>query len=190
MTWASYYSATLVKPLIRQLAAIVYRDQADALTSVGLADPKYLFHEFQIALAPIRNWPCVLIAPAADTFDPASDLTRKQTVPVFVVAGVTHSDANLLAELAEDYALALDRIVNSINLADFYAALPLPPISGFASPAASVHLDRSVTNVTRLFVASIDYGELRRARSSLLAMLVTLSLIVEMEEGGSLASLK
>ena len=190
MPWTSYYSARFVKPLIRQLAAIIYRDQADALTSVGLAGSQYQFQEFQIALAPIRSWPSVLIAPASDVFDSGSDLTRKQMVALFVVAGVTHSDPNLLAELAEDYALALDRILNSIELADFYTPLQLPPISGFASPAATVQMDASVTNVTRLFVSSIDYGELRRARSSLLAMLVTLVVSVEMEEGNSLVTTK
>jgi hypothetical protein len=190
MPWTSYYSAQLVKPLIRQLAAIIYRDQADALASVGLAEAKHRFQEFQIALAPIRQWPCVLIAPASDVFDAGSDLTRKQMVALFVAAGVTHSDPNLLAELAEDYALALDRILNSIELADFYAPLQLPPLSGFLSPAQMVQMDAAVTNVTRLFVASIDYGELRRARSSLLAMLVTLVVTVEMEEGNPLARAK
>jgi len=190
MPWASYYSAQFVKPLVRQLAAIIYRDQADALASVGLAEAKHHFQEFQIALAPIRNWPCVLIAPASDVFDAGSDLTRKQMVALFVAAGVTHSDPNLLAELAEDYALALDRIVNSVALADFYAPLQLPPISGFPSPAPTVQMDGSITNVTRLFVASIDYDELRRARSSLLAMLVTLVVTVEMEEGNPLVTTK
>jgi hypothetical protein len=190
MGWTPYYSAQLVKPLIRQLAAIIYRDQGAALASVGLAASQYQFQEFQIALAPIRQWPCVLIAPASDVFDAGSELTRKQTVALFVAAGVTHSDPNLLAELAEDYALALDRILNSIELADFYTPLQLPPISGFASPAATVQMDASVTNVTRLFVASIDYGELRRARSSLLAMLVTLVVTVEIEEGNPLARAK
>jgi hypothetical protein len=190
VTWTTYYNAQLVKPLIRQLAAIIYRDQGAALASVGLAGAQYQFQEFQIALAPIRQWPSVLIAPASDVFDSNSDLTRKQTVPLFVVAGVTHSEPNLLAELAEDYALALDRILNSIELADFYAPLQLPPLSGFPTPAPTVQMDPSVTNVTRLFVSSIDYGELRRARSSLLAMLVTLAVTVEMEEGNSLVTMK
>jgi hypothetical protein len=190
VTWTPYYNAQLVKPLIRQLAAIIYRDQADALASVGLAEAQHRFQEFQIALAPIRQWPSVLIAPASDAFDSSSDLTRKQMVALFIAAGVTHSDPNLLAELAEDYALALDRILNSIELSDFYTSLPLPPLSGFPAPPPSVQMDKSVTNVTRLFVASIDYGELRRARSSLLAMLVTLAVTVEMEEGNPLVATK
>jgi len=190
MAWTFYYSAQLVKPLIRQLAAIIYRDQGAALASVGLTGLQHQFQEFQIALAPIRQWPSVLIAPASDVFDAASDLTRKQMVALFVAAGVTHSDPNLLAELAEDYALALDRILNSIELADFYAPLQLPPLSGFPSPGPTVQMDGSITNVTRLFVSSIDYGELRRARSSLLAMLVTLAVMVEMEEGNPLVTTK
>lgn len=178
MAWSSRFQALMVKPLIRQLAAIINRDMAAAVASVGRNE---IFNQFDLALVPIRLWPAILIIPASDEFDENADLERKQDVAVIIVIAVTHTDRNQLMEVAEDYALAVDRILNSVAGTDFYTSLPLPLISGFVQPT-TVQMTSAITNVTQLWVIRHDYGMARRRANSSFAMTVTMDVRCQMEE--------
>src|SRR5437899_3248563 len=133
MPWASKWTATFTEPLLLQLMAIIKRDQADAINSVGESE---LINEFDLTEVPILNFPALWLELSQVIFDAASELTRKQTVDLFLHVAVTHIDPNQLTLKLLRYVRAMDRILESIQDTDWFASLQLPYISGFAAAPA------------------------------------------------------
>jgi len=177
MAWSKPYSAEFEEQVLRQLVALIYRDQGEALASVGVSET---FKEFDLALVPIVNWPAILVIPAVSEFDPEAMLTRKQWMNFRVVLSVTHQDRNRLTLLAMRYVKAVHWLLDAISPGDWHAQLPLP-----ASPfgeGAVASIDRSVTNVQRLFVVAHEWGVALRAASGIFAVAVDLPVRIEVEE--------
>ena len=180
MPWTSKYNAQFTKPLVRQLVGIIQRDQRAALDFVGGAGVFADFQDYQFALTPITQFPAVQLTPLRIDFDEEAVGTLHQVVQLGCVVAVSHQDPQPLAELLEDYVRAVDAIFNTIVPSDFTAALTLTHrmFSGGSITTAGIQAGSAVT---KLFVASHDYSEIK-AQHDKFAMAGILSVIVEMEE--------
>ncbi len=178
MTWIQPYNAAFEKPVMRQLAAIIWRDQAAAITAVGRTE---LFAELQLANVPPRAWPALLIVPEINRFDPEAMHTRRQWADFHCVATVTHQDPHALLELTMDYARAVHYLLDGIPLSDWHVALALP-----APPfptGTTTQLNIAEVTVSRIFVGQHAYGEALRGRQmGLFGMAVDVPCRIEFEE--------
>jgi hypothetical protein len=179
------YSAQFSKPLVNQLIAILQRDQQAALDLVNAARPAgralQPFAAFYKEAAPVQNWPALVLVAQQTTFDAASDEDlRTQTVRFFCALALTGADPEWLAEDAMDYLRAVDMVLTSAPLSDFYSPLPINHVtvpSGTTTP-----LDPAVSKVQDLFVLEHDLGAMVKARGGALARGPQISFVVEMEE--------
>jgi hypothetical protein len=183
MAWQSRWQAEFVKPLVAQLLAIINRDIGAALADVNAAANYGPFVEYDKALVRIKQFPALLLVPAAVKFDAAAQLTRHYTVQLYLSLAVAHQDPQLVADMLEDYCRAVDEVLSSafdLTPGDFLSVtlpLPSPP---FASGATSPGLAEGV--LKRLYIDSLAYDELRRPKTALFAQSATMSVICEMEE--------
>src|SRR6267142_5488519 len=161
MAWTSVYQARYTKPIVRQLMAIVQRDQRAALDFVGGPGILQDIVTYQLAPLSVPQFPALMIAPERTAFDHEAVGTRHSANRFYAAIAVTNQDRQVTAELIQDYVLALDAIFNTVLLSDFYLSLPLtlrhlPP--GFTTaPLVSGILKE-------LFVASHNYDEIRIKR--------------------------
>src|SRR5690349_17510541 len=116
MSWASKYQARFTKDLVRQLVAMVQRDQRAALDFVGGAGELAGFASYLIADTPLQQFPSLLITPMDEVFDRDAVGSLHSTAKILVGVAVTHQDRAVLAELVQDYVRAVDAIFNSLDL--------------------------------------------------------------------------
>jgi hypothetical protein len=182
MTWTSKFQAGFTKPLIRQIAGILKRDMQAALDNVsGVPGSLASFAEWNLATLVQQNFPAIALLPESVEFDQESLGTLAEKIKLSVAVTVTHQDANVCAESAQDYVRAVDEVLNSawwLTPLDFELstlALPSPPYpAGATTPGLPA--------LTWLFVGAHAYDELRRTRQGQFATTAKLTLVAEMEE--------
>jgi hypothetical protein len=182
--WSSYYSAGLTKPVIRQLLAVVKRDCQAALDFVsGLPGSYAPFAQYDLAFVPVVQYPAILLAPDKVSFDEAADDTLHLTMQLTCVVSVTHQDRNLLAEMIQDYVRAVRAVLDTLwesTPGDFLLTtlpLPSPPF-----PAGALSPGLASGKLTKLFVESHTFDEIRHSPQSGFAMAASLRVLVEIEE--------
>jgi hypothetical protein len=184
MPWSSHYAAQFSKPLVRQIVALIYRDQRAALDDVAGVNVLPNFAEFDIAKVPILQYPGIFIAAHRERFDEESQQTLHATVELAGAVAVTHQDRNVLAEICADYVRAVDEILRSaFECTDFYASglvLPARPAGPFAPRETTTGLTPGI--LKRLWIDSHDFTEAVSAPQSLFAMAAGLSIVAELEE--------
>ena len=179
------YQAKFAKTLVNQLIAIRQRDQQAALDLVNAARPAGRalkpFAAFHKEAAPIQNWPALVLVAQETAFNEASDADlRTQTVRFFCALAVTGTNPEWLSEDAMDYLRAMDMILTSAPLSDFYVALPIAHVTvpgGTTSP-----LDTALSKVQDLRVTRHDLGALVARRGGALARGPQIEFVVELEE--------
>lgn len=124
------YQAQFARPLVNQLLAILERDQQAALDIVNAGRPPGRalspFAAFHKEAAPIQNWPALVLVAQETSFDAASEADlRTQSLRFFCAMAITGTDPEWLAEDAMDYLRAVDIVLTSAPLADFYVPLAL-----------------------------------------------------------------
>src|SRR5574337_1184679 len=166
------YQAQFSKPLVNQLLAILQRDQQAALDIVNAPRPPGRalkpFAAFHKEAAPIQNWPALVLVAQETAFDPASDPDlRTQTLRFFCAMAITGTDPEWLAEDAMDYLRAVDIVLASLPLSDFY--VPLSLTHRTVPGGATAGLDPSVSKVHDLRITRHDLGALVGRRGGALA---------------------
>jgi hypothetical protein len=180
------YQAQFAKPLANQLIAILQRDQQEALDIVSAARPAGRklkpFTAFHKEAGTVQNWPAIVLVPQETSFDANSDDDlRTQSVRLVCAMAITGTDPEWLAEDALDYLRAVDMVLTSAPLGDFYLALA---ISHRTAPGGQTSpLDSAVSRVLDLRVTRHDLGVLvSRSRGAGLARGPQIEFVVEMEE--------
>jgi hypothetical protein len=178
MSWTSKYQARFTKDVVRQLVAIVQRDQRAALDFVGGEDELADFASYLIADTPVQQFPSLLITPMDEVFDRDAVGSLQSTAKILVGVAVTHQDRARLAELVQDYVRAVDAIFNSLDFGDLYQSWPvtLPHLSSGAVTSAL-----APGSMKDLFIESHSYDEIRR-RGTSFSMAAALTLVVNREE--------
>jgi hypothetical protein len=184
MAWTSKFQAGFTKPLIRQIVGILNRDMQAALDNVsGAPGSLHAFAEWDLATVARENFPACVIFPLTVEFDAESLGTLAEKTALLVTVAVTHQDANVCAESAQDYVRAVDEVLNSawwLTPADFtLATLPLPS-PPFASGATTPGLEAGA--LTRVFVHEHSYDDLKRTRRGMFETTASLTVVVELEE--------
>lgn len=179
------YQAQFAKTLVNQLIAILQRDQQSALDVINAGRPAGRalkpFKAFHKEAAPIQNWPALVLVAQQTSFDAASDADlRSQSVNFFCALALTGTDPEWLSEDAMDYLRAVDMVLTSAPLSDFYAALP---ISHSTVPGGTTApLDPAVSKVEDLRVTAHNMGALVARRGGSLARGPQIEFVVEVEE--------
>jgi hypothetical protein len=182
MAWSSQYNAAYTKPLVRQLMAICQRDMRAALDAVGGANVLASIVTWQFAPVAIPQFPAIVIAPMRLAFDRAAVGARKYAVEIQCGVAVAHQDAEVLAELVQDYARALDMVFMTLadggdGLAQLYSTHTLTHrVLGTITAAAL-----AAGSVKELFVSAHELNEIGRGKKGF-EMAATLQVIAEMEE--------
>lgn len=164
---------------MRQLVAVVQRDQRAALDDVGGTGVLASFAGYYFGGVPVKQFPALAIAPLRVSFDRDAVGSLRETYGIAVGVAVADQDPQVSAERLEDYMRAADEILNTMPLSDFSAPLTLthPMFSGGSLALAGLP---STTRVTDLFVAGHDYGEIQRLRAGFAtAGVIALELDVE-----------
>ena len=179
------YQARFAKPLVNQLIALLQRDQQAALDIVNAARPPGRdlkpFAAFYKEAAPIQNWPALVVVAQEDSFDSASDADlRTQSVRFFCALAITGMDPEWLAEDAMDYLRAVDIVLTSAPLADFYAPLPIEHRTVPGGETAG--LDAATSKILDLRITRHDLGALVARRGGALARGPQIEFVVELEE--------
>ena len=172
------------KQVVRQLLAVVKRDNQAALDFVSGVPGSYApFAQYDLALVPVEQYPAILLAPDRVSFDPDAGSTLHQTMRLTGAIAVTHQDRNALAETIQDYVRAVRAVLDTLwesTPGDFLLTnlpLPSPP---FAAGALSPGLASG--KLTKLFVESHTFDQIRRNPQSGFAMTASMSVVVEIEE--------
>ena len=119
--------AEFTQPLIEQLAALVYRDQATYLAQVGETET---FKEFHIVTLYDQNFPALAIYDPEVVIDPDSVDTIHEVINIRLELQVVHSDRDLVSRTCRHYMSALHLLLYNAEItrngADFSLPLPLP----------------------------------------------------------------
>jgi hypothetical protein len=179
------YQAQFAKPLVNQLIAIIQRDQQAALDIVNTGRPagRQLkpFAAFHKEVATVQNWPALVLVAQEISFDSDSDLDlRTQTLRFICAMAVTGTDPDWLAEDAMDYLRAVDVVLTSAPLADFYT--PLPIAHRTVPGGETGGLDPAVSKIQDLCVLRHDLGTLVGRRGGGLARGPQIEFLIELEE--------
>ncbi len=179
------YQAQFAKVLVNQLVAILQRDQQSALDLINAQRPAGRalkpFKAFHKEAAPIQNWPALVLVAQANEFDADSDSDlRSQRVNFFCALALTGTDPEWLSEDAMDYLRAVDIVLTSAALADFYAALPIAHST--VPGGTTTPLDPVVSKVEDLRVTRHNMGALATRRGGALARAPQIEFVVEVEE--------
>lgn len=188
MSWTSAYNSNFTKLMIRQLMAIIQRDQRAALDWVAGADVLLGIQNFQLAPTPTSQFPALLLAPTRSHFDQQAVGSLHYSTNVYCGIAVTHQDAQVLVEMVQDYVQALNAIFNTLVLPDFYVSLPLSlSFLGSNNPSSSPSpgnvntVPLVVGTVKELFVLSHSYDEIKRNKQAF-ACTASLELVIDREE--------
>ncbi len=180
------YQATFAKPLVTQLIAILQRDQQAALDILNAARPAGRalkpFAAFHREVVTVQNWPALVLVPQDISFDANSDADlRTESIRFICAMAITGADPEWLAEDALDYLRAVDMVLTSAPLADFYTPLAINHRTvpdGLTTP-----LDASISRMLDLRVTRHDLGVLvGRSRSAGLARGPQVEFVIELEE--------
>ncbi len=179
------YQAQFAKPLVNQLIAILQRDQQAALDIVNAGRPpgRQLkpFTAFYKEVGTVQNWPALVLVAQEISFDADSDADlRTETLRFISAMAITGTDPEWLAEDAMDYLRAVDIVLTSAPLADFYTPLSIDhrTIPG----GETVGLDTAVSKVQDLRVIRHDLGTLISRRGGGLARGPQIEFVIEVEE--------
>ncbi len=178
------YAAQFAKPLINQLIAVLQRDQQSALDIINASRPAgrelVPFTAFFKEAAPIQNWPALVLVAQQTTFDPNTDIgLRTETVQFFCAMALSGTDPEWLAEDAMDYLRAVDMVLTSAPLSDFYLALP---IAQTTVPGGVTTGLPATAKIQDLRVTRHNLGSLVTRRSGAFARGPQIEFEVEMEE--------
>jgi hypothetical protein len=179
------YQAQFAKPLVNQLIAIFQRDQQAALDIVNAARPAGrplgAFSAFLKEAAPIQNWPALVLVAQQVTFDAENDADlRSESVQFFCAAALMGTDPEWLAEDAMDTLRALDLILTSVPLTDFY--LPLAINHTTVPLGLTAGLDPAIAKIQDLEIQRHDLGALVERRGGALARGPQIEFAVTLEE--------
>jgi len=178
MPWSSVYQARYTKPIVRQMMAVVQRDQRAALDFVGGAGVLPSIVAYQLAPLSTPQFPALMIAPERTAFDHEAVGSRHSANRFYLAIAVTNHNRQVTAELIQDYVLAMDAVFNTVPLSDFSLALPLalPHLGpGFNTSGLTGGI------LKELFVASHNYDEIRIKRDQFSGIGI-LELLVDLEE--------
>lgn len=179
------YQAQFAKQLVNQLIAILQRDQQAALAIINATRPPGRtlnpFAAFFKEAAPIQNWPALVLVARSTQFDQASDADlRTETHAFFCAMAISGADPEWLADDALDYMRAVDMVLTSVPLGDFY--LPLA-ISHRTMPGGqTAGLDPTIAKIQDLRITRHDMGALVARRGGTLARGPQIEFVVELEE--------
>lgn len=179
------YQAQFAKPLVNQLIAIFQRDQQAALDIVNAARPPGRelkpFVAFHKEVGTVQNWPALVLVAQEVSFDNDSDADlRTQTLRFICAMAVTGNDPEWLAEDAMDCLHAVDIVLTSAPLADFYAPLT---IDHRTVPTGQTEgLDVAVSKIQDLRIVRHDLGTLISRRGGGLARGPQIEFVIELEE--------
>ena len=179
------YQATFAKPLVNQLIAILQRDQQAALDILNAARPAgrelLPFAAFYKEAGTVQNWPAIVLVPQEISFDANSDADlRTQSVRFVCAMAIAGTDPEFLAEDAMDYLRAVDILLTSAPLGDFYMALAIDHRT--VPDGQTTALDPAVSRVLDLRVTRHDLGMLVNRRGGALARGPQIEFVVELEE--------
>ena len=179
------YQAQFAKPLVNQLIAIFQRDQQAALDIINAARPPGRelkpFAAFHKEVVSVQNWPAMVLVPQEVSFDANSDADlRTQSLRFICAMAITGTDPEWLAEDAMDYLRAVDMVLTSAPLADFYT--PLAINHRTVPDGQTAGLDSSISRVLDLRVTRHDLGALVSRRGGSVARGPQIEFVVEMEE--------
>ena len=179
------YEATFAKPLVNQLIAILQRDQQAALDLVNASRPPGRelkpFAAFHKEVVTVQNWPALVLVAQENAFDANSDADlRTQTVRFICALAITGADPEWLSEDAMDYLRAVDIVLTSAPLADFYTPLAINHRTVPGGQTAG--LDAAVAKILDLRITRHDLGALVSRRGGALARGPQIEFVLEMEE--------
>jgi hypothetical protein len=180
------YQAGFAKPLVNQLIAILQRDQQAALDLANSARPAGRtlkpFAAFYKEAGTVQNWPAIVLVAPEVAFDANSDADlRTETLRFICAMAIAGTDPEWLAEDALDYLRAVDMVLTSAPLGDFY--LPLTIDHRTVPDGATAGLDPDVSKVQDLRIVRHDLGVLvTRARGAGLARGPQIEFVIELEE--------
>jgi hypothetical protein len=179
------YQAQFAKPLVNQLIAILQRDQQAALDILNAARPPGRelkpFASFYKEAGTVQNWPALVLVAQEIAFDANSDADlRTQSVRFICAMAITGTDPEWLAEDALDYLRAVDIVLTSAPLADFYTPLAIDHRTVPSGETAA--LDANLSKVLDLRVQRHDLGVLVNRRGGSLARGPQVEFVVEVEE--------
>jgi hypothetical protein len=179
------YQAQFAKTLANQLIAILQRDQQAALDVVNAARPAGRtlkpFAAFHKEAAPIQNWPALVLVGQQVSFDNTSDPDlRTESVQFFCAMALTGTDPEWLSEDAMDYLRAVDMVLTSAPLSDFYAALAIAHST--VPGGTTAPLNPEISKIQDLRVTRHDLGALVTRRDGALARGPQIEFVVELEE--------
>jgi len=179
------YEAGFSKPLVNQLIAVLQRDQQAALDIVNAGRPPGRelkpFAAFHKEVGTVQNWPAVVLVAQEIAFDSASDADlRTQTLRFICALAITGTDPEWLAEDAMDYLRAVDMVLTSLPLADFYTPLMIDHRT--VPDGETAGLDSAVSKIQDLRIIRHDLGALVARRGGALARGPQIEFVIEMEE--------
>jgi len=179
------YQAGFSKPLVNQLIAVLQRDQQAALDIVNAGRPPGRelkpFVAFHKEVGTVQNWPAVVLVAQEIAFDSASDADlRTQTLRFICALAITGTDPEWLAEDAMDYLRAVDMVLTSLPLTDFYTPLAIDHRTVPGGETAG--LDPAVSKIQDLRIIRHDLGALVARRGGALARGPQIEFVIEMEE--------
>jgi hypothetical protein len=164
VTWVSKFNSSSVNLLVRQLMAIIQRDQRAALDQVAGAGVLPDITGYYFTERPFKQFPSLMLRVLRTEWQrEESPMTRQGTHIMACAVGVQNQDPEPCAELMEDYVEALNTILESIQPGDFRAALTLthPMYAGGSVVLSGIPTGVEVTSI---FVQSHDYSALAKLR--------------------------
>ncbi len=178
------YQAQFARPLVDQLIAILQRDQQAALDLVNATRPASRalgpFVGFYKEASAVQNAPAIVVAAQQIAFDPQADIgLRAETVQMSCTLFVPGTDPEWLVEDTMDYARAVDMVLTSAALADFY--LPLP-IALSTAPSGTTSGLSATSHLLDLRVTQHHWSELTTRRGAGTLRQAQIEFVVEMEE--------
>jgi hypothetical protein len=179
------YQAQFAKPLVNQLIALLQRDQQAALNLVNAHRPPGRelkpFAAFHKEVVTVQNWPALVLVAQENAFDANSDVDlRTQAVRFICALAITGADPEWLSEDAMDYLRAVDIVLTSAPLGDFYT--PLSINHRTVPEGETAGLDPDVSKILDLRVLRHDLGVLVGRRGGGLARGPQLEFVIELEE--------
>lgn len=183
MSWTSKYAAQFTKPLKYTLFALVYRDMAAALASVNAEANYPNIVTFHRAAKALEQFPAMLLTTERQQNSREREQTRPYAANYFLSIAVAHQDPEVVADMLEDYVLAIDRVLYSawdLTTTDFYSplALPSPPFPA-NSTAPGLAIPGSLNS---LEIPDVAYDEVRRLARGGFGRAAVMSVVAEMEE--------
>lgn len=179
------YQAQFAKQLVNQLIAILQRDQQAALGIInGTRPPGRALNPFTAFFkeaSPIQNWPALVLVSRTTQFDQSSDADlRTQTHSFSCALAISGTDPEWLADDAMDYLRAVDIVLTSVPLGDFY--LPLAISHRTMPTGQTAGLDTTVSKIQDLRITRHDMGALVARRGGALARGPQIEFVIELEE--------